>query len=73
MAVAVSERPPTSPDTDSSNVRDLIAVAFCAFENDDDSVRMYNRGISRTLEMAEKMASDLTDMCERLEKTKVET
>jgi len=52
------------------SLRDLIAVALCAFDNDNGSVKMDHRGIGRVLEMVVKMASDLIDQCEMMEKNK---
>ncbi|WP_297754650.1 hypothetical protein [uncultured Shimia sp.] len=49
-------------------LRDTIAVAFCAFDNDGSNVELDNRGISSTLERAEKMARELIDRCEMLER-----
>lgn len=48
-------------------LRDAIAVAYCAFDNDGANIKMDGRGIGSTLERAEQMASDLIDLCERLE------
>ena len=48
-------------------LRDMISVAFCAFENDSSAVDMENRGIASTLEAAEKLAGEIVDMAEGLE------
>ncbi|WP_127113067.1 hypothetical protein [Shimia sediminis] len=49
-------------------LRSIIAVAYCAFDNDCGSIPMQQRGIDQTLELAESMANDLIDKCEELER-----
>ncbi|SHK23186.1 hypothetical protein SAMN05444000_1233 [Shimia gijangensis] len=49
-------------------LRSLIAVAYSAFDNDCGSIEMENRGIDQALELAEKMACDLIDLCEEMER-----
>ncbi|UWQ07923.1 hypothetical protein [Aliiroseovarius crassostreae] len=49
-------------------LRGLIAVVLCAFENDTNGIEMNARGISSTLEIAERKAEELIGACEDLEK-----
>lgn len=50
-------------------LRNLIAVTYCAYDTEDNSIPMHNRGIEGALEIAEKMSCDLIDRCEELERT----
>lgn len=48
-------------------LRDLIAVTYCTFENEGSGIDFDKRGIGGTLERAEKLACDVIDLCEKLE------
>ena len=50
-------------------LRDTIAVAYCALDNDHGGIPLDRRGINSTLERAERMASQLIDKCELLERS----
>jgi len=54
-------------------LRDMIAVSYCAFDNDCASIKMDSRGIGKTLEMAEKVACELIELCEKMERQQPES